>query len=167
MSSDDYEYILKDENNRKALCEQALDNITCNGDFSKNSFSIKKNKLEDIINRWQANFEELSDELECWKNSEVGDKSAKKEILRPLHRGKQIKCVFLKVYDKGEDTDTLRCVSMYGDISIKVKVIDRLFRMMRWTTEDEKKNIKIIKSHPEIIVALIMSRKVGLKISWE
>ncbi|CAB4423975.1 unnamed protein product [Rhizophagus irregularis] len=167
MSSEDYEYKIRDENNRKAICEQALDNISYNGDFSKNSFSIKKSKLEDIINRWKENFSELSEELECWKNSDVGDKFAKKEILRPLHRGKEIKCVFLKIYDKGEDTDTLRCVSMYGDISIKVKVIDKLFRMMRWTNEDEKKHIKMMKSHPEIMAALVMSRRIGLKILWE
>ncbi|GBC17009.2 hypothetical protein GLOIN_2v1548496 [Rhizophagus irregularis DAOM 181602=DAOM 197198] len=127
---------------------------------------IYKDKLNDIINMWKEKFQELSDELELWKFSE-GDKYTKKEILRPLHGGKELKCVFLKVFDKGEEENTLlRCVSISGDISIKVKV-NRFFKLMRWVSEDEKKYIKLIKSYPEVIAALIMSRRVGLKLIWE
>ncbi|CAB4401707.1 hypothetical protein RhiirA5_415563 [Rhizophagus irregularis] len=164
--AEEYEYRIKDENNRKNICEQALNNISYNGEFNQNLFSIKKDKLNDIINMWKEKFQELSDELELWKFSE-GDKYTKKEILRPLHGGKELKCVFLKVFDKGEEENTLlRCVSISGDISIKVKV-NRFFKLMRWVSEDEKKYIKLIKSYPEVIAALIMSRRVGLKLIWE
>lgn len=164
--TEEYEYKIRDEDNRKEICEQALNNISYNGEFSQNLFSIKKSNLDNTINMWKEKFHELSDELELWKHSE-GNRYTKKEILRPIHRGKEIKCVFLKVFDKGEEENTLlRCVSISGDISIKVKV-NRFFKLMRWASEDEKKYIKIIKSHPEVMAALIMSRRVGLKILWE
>ncbi|GBC01646.1 hypothetical protein RclHR1_04280003 [Rhizophagus clarus] len=160
----EYELKIKNNNNRKETCERALDKVSINGEFSQNSFSINRSKLIDIVNNWQITFHELKDELECWKHSEVGIKYTKKEILCPIPRGKRIQCVFLKIYDKGEEENTLRCVSISGDISIKVKY--GFLGFMKRASEYDKYG-KMIKSHPEIMAALIMSRSTGLRILWE
>ncbi|GES85910.1 hypothetical protein GLOIN_2v1548439 [Rhizophagus clarus] len=153
--SEDYEYRIKNEKNRKEICDRTLDNISYNGKFSENSFFIKRNKLENIINNWQDNFPELREILKGWRKCDVGNKSAKREILLPLHRGKKIKCIFLKIHDRDEE-DTLKCVSIFGEISIKVKVMDRMFGLI---SKNDKEHIRMIKSHPEIMAALIMSRE--------
>ncbi|PKK77742.1 hypothetical protein RhiirC2_731369 [Rhizophagus irregularis] len=171
--SEDYEYRIKNEENRKEMCEKALENISYNGEFRQNSFFIRRSKLEDTINCWQNSFPELREQLKGWRKSDVGSKFTSKEILSPLRRGKKIKFVFLKIYDRGEgedteDTeDTLRCVSISGEVSIKVKVMDRMFGLKRWIGENIKEHTRLIKSHPEIMAALIMSRGKNLNVLWE
>lgn len=163
---EDYEYRIKGEKFQKEICERALDNISYNGEFRQNSFSIKRSKLEDTINDWQDNFPELREQLKGWRKSDVGSKFTQKEIISPLYRGNEIKFVFLKIYDKGEG-DTLRCVSISGDISIKVKVMDKMFGLKKWTSENDKEHIRMIKSNPKIMTALIMSRGKNLNVLWE
>ncbi|GES80191.1 kinase-like domain-containing protein [Rhizophagus clarus] len=149
-----YKLRIKNINNLKKICEKALDNISYEGEFTKQSFCIKSNKLDDIINNWKQRFYELGEELECWKNSDVGDEFTR--ILRPLYRGKIIKCVLLRICDRGEEENTLRCVNITRDISIKAsKFIG------------PKKINETIKSYPEIMAALILSRKGELDIIWE
>ncbi|GBB84214.1 hypothetical protein RclHR1_10830005 [Rhizophagus clarus] len=155
VMSDVVEVKFKNENNRKEICETALNGVLISGKTSHNSFNTKRSELKDVINNWQNRFPELRGELEGWKRDELATKFMRKEILIPLYRGKRIKCIFLKVYNKGEEEGKLRFVSISGDIQIKAK--DRLFGKLP----------EIVKSHPEIIAALIISRSTGLKILWE
>jgi hypothetical protein len=143
----------------KEKYEMILSNCFYNGKYDQDSFIIKRSNIKDIIYDWEESFPEMLNELKCWELSDEGSKFTHKYLLRPLHRGKLVKFVFLKIYDEGEDT--VRYTSISGETSIKLKnssLRDKIFGLVGWTSKINKEYIKIIKSHTINIVALILSK---------
>ncbi|GES85909.1 hypothetical protein GLOIN_2v1548496 [Rhizophagus clarus] len=99
------------------------------GDFTKNNFSINKEKFSDIIKQWQHSYPELYEELESWKGS------------------------------PGFTHET-----NYPKPSKISKVRNMIFKR-----KSVKNFNQLIKSHPEIMAALVLSgdnENGGLKILW-
>ncbi|CAB4423965.1 unnamed protein product [Rhizophagus irregularis] len=61
------EYQIENVDNLKKKCEEAMKIVPSYGDFTKNYFSIKREKFNDVITQWQTNYPDLYSELEQWK----------------------------------------------------------------------------------------------------
>jgi len=157
------EYKIKDENNLREKWEKALSIVSNDGEFTKNNFSIKKEMLNEIITQWQNNYPELREELEDWKQDTTRF-THETAALFCNRKSKKVECVFLRIYDS-EESGTLNCINIsrnYPKPSKILKVRNKIFKH-----KSEKIFNQMIKSHPKIIAALILSRDNGLKIIWD
>ena len=112
----DIEYKITNDNNRREECEATLRRVSYNGEYIYNFFPTRRADLVKVITNWQNDYPELKRELENWKVCDEGTRFADRDTVYPLHRGKKIACVFLKIYDSGE-SNILYCMSIFGFIS--------------------------------------------------
>ena len=86
------------------------------------------------------------------------------ETIALLQRGKKIECVFLKIYES-EKPDILNCAiasKTFPKQSKVSKILNKIFKH-----NSEKNYNQLVKSHPDIIAAVILSGDNGfLKILW-
>ncbi|GBC01647.1 hypothetical protein RclHR1_04280004 [Rhizophagus clarus] len=158
------EYEIKNVNDLKKKCEMALKVISKCDDVTSNNFSIKKEKLCDIIELWQNSYPELHNELERWKSGFEFPHETVALICN--NKRKKIMCVFLKIYEL-EGTDFLNCVNVYRNYPKPSKISK--VRNIIFKHKSEKFFNQLIKSHSETMAALILSENDGndgLKISW-
>src|SRR5206468_121099 len=120
------EFEIKDENDLKKRCEKALSVVSDYGNFTQNIFPIKKEKLNEVITKWQNSYPELREELEDWKQ----ETRFAHETVALLHgsESKKIECVFLKVYCNSEESDILNCVNISLKPSKNSKVRNKIFK---------------------------------------
>ncbi|CAG8466376.1 hypothetical protein RhiirA5_398680 [Rhizophagus irregularis] len=159
------EYKIENVNNLKKRCEKAMKIVPNYGEFTKNYFSIKKEKLSDIITQWQNNYPDLYYELEQWKEG-TGFTHETIALLRKTKSKKVVECVFLKIYES-EGTDILNCVNIYRNYPKPSKILKA--RNIIFKHKSEKLFNQLIKSHSKIMAALILSGNNGndgLKILW-
>ncbi|GBC07088.1 hypothetical protein RclHR1_07230015 [Rhizophagus clarus] len=156
------EYEIENINNLKKRCEKAMKIIPKYGDFTKNNFSINKEKFSDIIKQWQHSYPELYEELESWK----GSPGFTHETLLRRNKNNKIESVFLKIYES-EEIDFLNCVNISRNYPKPSKISK--VRNMIFKRKSVKNFNQLIKSHPEIMAALVLSgdnENGGLKILW-
>ncbi|CAB4401704.1 unnamed protein product [Rhizophagus irregularis] len=157
------EYEIENKDNLKKRCEEAMKIIPNYGDFTKNFFSIEKEKFSDTITQWQNSYPDLYYELEKWKE-ESGFTHETLTIIRKT-KSKKVECVFLKIYES-EGTDILNCVDIYRNYPKPSKILK--VRNIIFKHKSEKIFNQLMKSHSKTMAALILSGNDGngLKISW-
>ncbi|PKC07687.1 hypothetical protein RhiirA5_479249 [Rhizophagus irregularis] len=157
------EFEIENINNLKKRCEKAMKLIPKYGDFTKNYFSIEKEKLSDIVKQWQNEYPDLYYELEKWKEGS-GFTYETISLIRK-DKTKKVECVFLKVYESEGTTDVLNCVDIYRNYPKPGKILK--VRNIIFKRKSEKIFNQLVKSHSKIVAALILSGDNGLKILWK
>lgn len=133
------------------------------GDFTKNFFSIEKEKFNDIITQWQNSYPDLYCELEQWKK-ESGSFTHETVALLHKNKSKKVECIFLKIYES-QGTDILNCVDIYRNYPKPSKIMK--VRNIIFKRKSEKIFNQLLRSHSKTMAALILSGNNELKISWK
>ncbi|RGB38506.1 hypothetical protein C1646_692218 [Rhizophagus diaphanus] len=153
------EYQINNVDNLKKKCEEAMKIVPNYGDFTKNYFSIKREKFNDVITQWQTNYPDLYRELEQWKKV-PGLFAHEMLVLLRKNKSKKVECIFLKIYES-QGTDILNCIDIYRNYPKPSKITK--VRNIIFKRKSEKIYNELLKSHSKTMAALIL----GLKISWK
>ncbi|GBC17007.2 hypothetical protein GLOIN_2v1473955 [Rhizophagus irregularis DAOM 181602=DAOM 197198] len=104
------EYEIENKDNLKKRCEEAMKIIPNYGDFTKNYFSIEKEKFSDTITQWQNSYPDLYYELEKWKE-ESGFTHETLTIIRKTKSKKVEVQLYRLIYDsvRSKLEDTINC----------------------------------------------------------
>ncbi|CAB5379652.1 unnamed protein product [Rhizophagus irregularis] len=104
------EYEIENKDNLKKRCEEAMKIIPNYGDFTKNYFSIEKEKFSDTITQWQNSYPDLYYELEKWKE-ESGFTHETLTIIRKTKSKKVELQLYRLIYDsvRSKLEDTINC----------------------------------------------------------